>query len=122
MYQVIYQDGNNIEIALSGDLSKDEFIQVIHQLESLCSANTEISVLFDASDLKKYEFRIILDEFDFYKKYKNLLNRIAMVSDLKFESFLIKQFERFSDVEFKSFASEHIEAARKWIFPSKLPA
>ncbi len=122
MYQVIYHEGNKIEIALSGDLTQDQFIQVIHQLESLGAANTDINVLFDASDLKKYNFKILLDEYDFYKKYKNLLKRVAIVSDLKFESFLLTQLNKMTNVEFKSFSPESIEEARKWIFPSRLPA
>jgi hypothetical protein len=122
MYQVIYQEGNKIEIGLSDDLTQDQFLQVIHQLESLGTAHTDINVLFDASELKKYNFKIVLDELDFYKNYKNLLRRIAIVSDLKFESFLLTQLNKLTDVEFKSFAPEKIEEARKWIFPSKLPA
>jgi hypothetical protein len=122
MYQVIFQEGNKIEIALSDVLTQEQFIQVIHQLESLGAANTDINVLFDASDLKKYNFKIVLDELDFYKNYKNLLKRVAIVSDLKFESFLLTQFNKLTDVEFKSFAPEEIEKARNWIFPSRLPA
>jgi hypothetical protein len=122
MYQVIYQEDNKIEIALSGDLSKDEFIQVMHQLESLGVANSDINVLFDATNLKQYDFKIILDELDFYKNYKDLLQRVGIVSDLKFESFLLSQLNKLTDVEFKSFSPDQIESARKWIFPSKLPA
>jgi hypothetical protein len=122
VYQVIYQEGNKIEIALSDDLTQNQFIQVIHQLESLGAANTNINVLFDASDLKNYNFKMVLDELEFYKNYKNLLKRVAIVSDLKFESFLLTQLNKLTDVEFKSFAPESIEEARKWIFPSRLPA
>jgi hypothetical protein len=122
MYQIIYQEGNKIEIALSEDLSENEFIQVIHQLESLSAANTKINVLFDASKLKKYDFKIVMDELAFYKNYKDSLKRVAIVSDLKFESFLLSQFNKFATVEFKSFAPENIEEARDWIFPSRLPA
>jgi hypothetical protein len=122
MYQVIYHEGNKIEIALYGELTQDQFIQVIHQLESLGASNTDIHVLFDASELEKYNFKIVLDELDFYKNYKNLLKRVAIVSDLKFESFLLTQLNKLTDVEFKSFAPEAIEDARKWIFPSRLPA
>lgn len=121
MYQVIWQDGNKIEIALSGQLTNEEFTQVIHQLESLCTMNPHINVLFDAVDIENYDFKIILDEFDFYKKYKNHLNRVALVSDRKVESFLVSQFNKFTNAEFKTFQDSEIEQARKWIFPSRLP-
>jgi hypothetical protein len=121
MYNIVYQEQNKIEIALSDSLSKDEFIQIIHQLESLCTAHPHIHVLFDASTLQKYNFKLILDEYDFYKKYKDYLERIAIVSDLKFESFILQLFNIFSDLEIRSFSPEQIDEARRWIFPSRLP-
>lgn len=121
MYQVIYQDGPQIEFSLHGDLTEDEFKQVIHQLESLCTMHQEINVLFDAQGLEKYQFKIFLEEFDFYKKYRNHLKRVAFVSDRKFETFMINQFNKFSGTEFKPFQNNQIEEARKWIFPSRLP-
>jgi hypothetical protein len=96
-------------------------VQVIHQLESLCASHSQIFVLFDASELQKYDFTIIIDEYDFYKKYQKSLKRLAVVSDLTFETFILKQLGRMSDTEFKTFAPEQVAQARKWIFPSKLP-
>jgi cobyrinic acid a,c-diamide synthase len=121
LYQVIYQKDNKIELGLSDHLTQDDFIQIIHHLESLCSSHAKINVLLDASDLENYEARIFFDEYDFYKKYKKSLNQVAIVSDRKFESYILDQFNKFSDTEFKSFTPENVEEARKWIFPSKLP-
>lgn len=42
MYQVIWQEGNKIEFALEGELTANDFQQVIHQLESLCTMNPHI--------------------------------------------------------------------------------
>lgn len=121
MYQVIWQEDNKIEIALSDELTADEFREVIHQLESLCTMYQDLHVLFDAANLKHYAFKILLDEFEFYKKYKSHLKRVALVSDRPFESFLLEQFNKFSDTEFKTFDNGEIEKARRWIFPSRLP-
>ena len=121
MYQVIYQDGNKIELLLSDELTEDEFRQIIHQLESLCTMHKKINVLFDAAAIQKYDFKTLLDEFDFYKKYRSHLSRVAFVSDRKFESFMVDQFNKFSDAELQSFRDNQIEEARKWIFPSRLP-
>lgn len=121
MYQVIWQEDNKIEFAFEGALTADEFQQVIHQMESLCTMHPQIHVLFDAMTLEKYDFKILLDEFDFYKKYKNHLNRVALVSDKKFAKFLLDQFNKLTQTEFKSFDTSQIDEARKWIFPSKLP-
>jgi len=121
LYQVIWQEENKIEIALEGTLTVAEFQQVIHQLESLCTMYPHIHVLFDAVHLEKYDFKIILDEYELYRNYKAHLKRVALVSDRKFEMFLMKQLSKFLETEFRTFEGERIEEARKWIFPSKLP-
>jgi hypothetical protein len=121
MYQVIYQEDNKLELLLSGHLDENEFRQVVHQLESLCTMYTNIHVLFDTKGLEKYDFKIILDEFDFYKKYKHHLHRVAVVSDQKFVNFILEVLNKFSETEIKQFEESEIEEARKWIFPSRLP-
>jgi hypothetical protein len=121
MIHVVAQEENRIEIALNDTVTKDEFVQIIHQLESLCRTYGPINVLFDASFLKVYDFKIILDEYTFYKEYKDQLKRVAVVSGMKFESFIANLFKNFIDVELRTFKPEEIEDARKWIFPSPLP-
>ncbi|MEJ2545772.1 MAG: PRC-barrel domain-containing protein [Calditrichaceae bacterium] len=88
MYQVIAQETNRIEIALDGELTKDDFMEVIHQLESLCKTFGPINVLLDATHLNKYDFKILIDELSFYQNYKDQLQRVAVVSDRKFELFV----------------------------------
>jgi hypothetical protein len=121
MIHVVAQEKNKIEIALNDNLTKDQFIQVIHQLESLCRTFGRINVLLDASYLEVYDFKIIMDEYKFYKDYKDQIDRLAVVSDMKFETFIGKLFKNFVDIEIKIFKPEQIEDARKWIFPSPLP-
>lgn len=121
MFQVIAQEENKIEIALDDALTHDEFRQVIHQLESLVSTFGPISVLFDASYLKTYDFQIIVDEYNFYKSYRDQLHRLAIVSDKRFETFIAGMFKNFIELEFRTFTPDEIVKARKWIFPSPLP-
>ncbi|MEA3286549.1 MAG: STAS/SEC14 domain-containing protein [Candidatus Marinimicrobia bacterium] len=121
MYQVIWQDTGKIEFQLSGTITDDEFIQVIHQLESLCTQNYAIHVLFDAQTLESYALKIMLTNYDFYKKYSTHLKRLAIVSDSSFNEIILNLFNRFLEVEIQHFEPENVEAARSWIFPSKLP-
>lgn len=121
MHQVIWHEENKIEIALEGELTAEDFKQAVHQIESLCTMHPHIHVLFDAVNLQKYDFKIILDELELYKKYKDHLKRVAVVSDRKFEVFLLRQLDKFTKTEFRTFDSSQVNEARKWIFPSKLP-
>jgi len=121
MYEVIWQEEGKIEFLFSGELTADEFKQVIHQLESLAAMYPKINVLFDASGLERYDFKIYLEEFEFYKRYKSHLNRVAIVSDSTFPVFLTEAFNKFTDTEFATFPTKKIDDARKWVFPSPLP-
>jgi hypothetical protein len=121
MYYVYWQDGNKIEITLKDKLTQSDMEQIIHQLESLSAMYQDLQVLLDAGQVQKYDFKIILENFDFYKRYKKHLKRVALVSDKKFAPFILKQLNRMSDTEFRQFNDEELELARKWIFPSRLP-
>lgn len=121
MYQVIYQEDNKIEIALTGELSNKEFKEVIHQLESLCTMYAKINVLFLADQLKTYSLSLVFEEFDFYKNYKGNLEKVGIVSKSNFQKALVSLFDNFTDTDIRYFSSDQIEEARKWIFPSRLP-
>lgn len=121
MQEVVWQEGDSIEIIVWDDLTEAEFRQVIHQLESMCTAHPKIKVLLDAGGLKSAKFQMVLDEYDFYKKYKDHLERVAIVSDSKFEAMMTGLFNKFAKAEFRVFPNKQTEAARKWIFPSPLP-
>jgi hypothetical protein len=121
LYEVIWQDANRIEILLAEHLTADEFQQVIHQLESLCTAHPHINVLLDAGRLHKYDFDVVLENYSFFKDYKTHLQKVALVSDSKFQAFLLDKFNKFTDTEFRTFRDDEIEEARDWIFPSRLP-
>jgi hypothetical protein len=121
MQEVVWQEDNKIEIILYDNVTLEDFKNVIHQLESLCAQNQKINVMIDAVAVKKYDFKVMMEEYDFYKKYRNHLNRVAIVSDSKFQLFLTKLFSDFSETEIKAFTNEEVETARKWIFPSRFP-
>ena len=121
MHEVVWQEGNSIEIIVWDELTRKEFKEVLHQLESLCSGNREINVMLDAGGLNKAEVSALKDEYDFYKKYQNHLARVALVTDDRFKQFLAGIFAKFSDLDMRVFTNEQTDEAREWIFPSRLP-
>lgn len=121
MQQVIFQEDNKLEMALSGNVTREDFNQVVHQWESMCTMYPKINILLNALDVESFDLKILWDEYDFYKKYKNHLDRFALVSDGKIGKLILGQFNKFSNTEFKTFTEDKIEDARKWIFPSSLP-
>jgi anti-anti-sigma regulatory factor len=116
VYQVISFEDNRIEIVLRGDLNADEFRQIVHQLESLCAAHPKIRVLFDATELNRYDFSIALQEFDFYKRYRGRVERIALVSDNAFRQFVVKLLDGFVDTELEAYPLKERAEARDWVW------
>ena len=121
MYATIKQDTNKIEIMLAEPFTRDEFIQVIHQLESLCAMYQEIHGLMDGLAVKKIDFQVEPKEFELYKKYASHVGQVAVLSHTQCASFFHDFFAQFADCEFKTFSIEQSQQARNWVFPSKLP-
>jgi vacuolar-type H+-ATPase subunit B/Vma2 len=121
MYNVYWQEGNKIEITIFEELTQSEMEQIIHQLESLSAMYQEINVLIDAVKVKRYDLRIMIENYDFYKKYSKHLKKVAIVSDRKFANWLGEQLNKFTETELKVFKNDELEDARQWIFPSRLP-
>lgn len=121
MHEVVWQEDNKIEISLWGDLKENEFAEVFHQLESLAAAHPKINVLIDAGGIERYDIGMTFEQYDFYKEYKNRLDKVALVSERPFEQFMTKILNKFSDTTFRAFSNAETDAARKWIFPSRLP-
>ena len=121
MYQVIYQYQENIEIALSDQVSKDEFLQVLHQLESLIVTYNKINVLLDTSDLANLDFDIMKDEMSFFKNKENYLARIAVVTEKASETIILNIFDKLTNTDIRTYTPGDYDEAVKWIFPPKLP-
>ena len=121
MQEVVWQENNQIEIQFWNHLTRDEFKEAVHQLESLAAQHPKINVMIDAVGMDGFDAGVVIDDYGFYQKYKDRLDRVAVISDSKFQSFLVEQFDKFSDVEIRTYTNDQIDEARKWIFPSRLP-
>ena len=121
MHQVVYQEKESIEIGIDGNFSREEFAEVVHQLESLRTTYTRINVMFDLTNMDGYDKAIAIDEFAFYREHKDALRRVAVVADGKVAEFFTAMYRRFGDVEVKHFGADELEDARKWTFGSRLP-
>jgi len=121
MYQVIYHEQDKIEIALEGKVTRKEMQEVNHQLESLCKMYPKINVLLDTMNADSFDPSVLLEDIRFYKEYSGHLNRMAVVGDGA-AKMIANAVDKVADTEIKGFKDDDIEAARKWIFPSVLPA
>ena len=121
MQEVVWQEENNIEIQLYRDVTVEDMKNAVHQLESLCAQHDHVNVLLDTGGMDDYDPAIVKEHAEFYRKYKEKLNRFAVVSESDFQRFLLETFDKVSDTEIRTFTNAETDEARKWIFPSRLP-
>lgn len=122
MYYVYFQDTDKIEMVLSGEIAQEEYQQVMHQLESLSVMYPNINVLLDTTEVSGYDVAVFKTELDFFTRYKQHLDRIAIVTSGAMRKLALETVNRMVDTDIRVFEPKEIEAARKWIFPSRLPA
>lgn len=121
MQEVVWQERNNIEIQLYHDVSLSDMKNAVHQLESMCAQHETVNVLLDAGGMEDYDPEIIMENARFYNEYKEKLGRFAVVSESDFQRFLLKQFDKVTETEIRTFTNAETDQARQWIFPSRLP-
>lgn len=111
----IVKNKNTIGFLLSGYLTGNDFVNIIHDIELLCKEQDFVHVLFETEDLKAHDFRLSLRDFDLYKKYRACIKKIAVVHEGGQAPFISEQFRHFTSTEIRVFGNQQIEEARKWI-------
>jgi len=121
MQEVVWQERNNIEVQLYNKVTVEDTKNALHQLESMCTQHDSVNVLLDLGGMDEYDPSMIKEHVNFYNKYKDKLNRFAVISESGFQRFLLEQLNKTTDTTFRTFTNEQTEEARSWIFPSRLP-
>lgn len=111
----IIKDKNTIGFLLSGYLTGNDFVHVIHDIELLCHKQDSVNVLFETENLKTHDFKLNLKDFDLYKKYRSCIKKIAVIHEDGQAPFVGEQFCDFKDTEIRVFEYWQIEEAQKWI-------
>ena len=111
----IMKEKNTIGFLLSGQLTGNEFIHVIHDIELIFKEKNPVSVLFEPQNFFTHNFNFNIKDFDLYKKHRGLLKKIAVVTEGMNVSFIKDHFKAFTNSRIKRFDETQIEKALKWI-------
>lgn len=122
MIYTYFQEENKIELVMSGNITRDEFQQLTHQIESLCAMYPDVNVLLDATAVETYDFRIVLDEFKFLKNNEKRMDTVTIVSDRAVFTYMSAVLNRILDMKIIHFPADQLRKARDIVFPSRLPA
>ena len=111
----ILKNKNTVGFLLSGNLTGNDFINIIHDIESLCHEQDNVHILFKTNDLREHDFIINIKKFDLYRKFRRCIKKIAVVHEGKRAPFIKEQFGCFSDTNIRNFGFQQIEEANQWI-------
>lgn len=115
MLNILFKNKNNIGFLLTGCLTGNEFVHVIHQIELLCRENDFVNVLLDTDKIESHDFKLHLRDFDLFKKYQSRIKKIALIHGEGKDLFINRQFMGFANKEIRVFGNEQTENAEKWI-------
>lgn len=106
-----------IGFEISGQISLEEFNQIVPYIEKALEKNEKISLLFFVESMKGYGIKEFAADVKFAIKYWDKISKLAVVSDhdwwgpaAKVDNFFTKWEERYFD------ASE-LDKAWEWILP-----
>lgn len=111
----IFKNKNTIGFLLSGNLNGNDFIHVIHDIELICAEQESVHVLFETEDIKTHDFKLNMQDFDLYRKYRDKVKMIAVVHEENEAPFIMEKFRAFKQTQFKIFGKQKIKEALNWI-------
>jgi len=76
---------NYFEIKANGIVTHEDYLKIIPQMEKILKNLTDksVNVIFDATNLEKYELEAAFDDLKFGLKYENKFNKLAVVGHQK---------------------------------------
>jgi hypothetical protein len=109
-------EGNVIGYSLAGDVSDDEYTQLVSELRDAITRHGSIRVLFRLSELTASSFFSALDErTQFAKEHREDIERIAIVTDETAATALGKVAEGIHPVDVRTFSTEEEPEAWLWL-------
>ncbi len=115
IYKMHKSAGDIIGFHVSGKLTDDDYRETfVPELEQAVAQWSKISLLFEFEDFHGWDAHALWDDFKIGLKYKDAIERVAIVGDRTWEEWLAKLLKFFTKAEVKYF--EHARDHRAWIW------
>ena len=116
MYEIVRYERNFIEITITGVITRDEFQDILNEIKEYCNHVRDGGIIFDTSTMRDtLILKIFLEDFGFYRKFKNCVNRLAFLSQGEKERFMIQEFGPNPDMEIRTFSERDYKKAYDWV-------
>jgi hypothetical protein len=108
-------EGDILEFETKGKLTDEENEQAMNEVKRIIETNGKIRMLEYAVEMPKVSPTSIKEYLSFAKDNMKNIEKYALVSDSSIASGLVKASDPFTKANFRSFGTEDIEKARKWL-------
>jgi hypothetical protein len=117
MFQKLEESsGRVIGFRLSGKLTDDDYKGFLPQLEEAIEEHGQIRLLWVLEDFHGWEPKAAWDDYKYGMKYKDDMERLAMVGENRWEEWMTKLAKPFMrGVEIKYYDHSQIQEAWGWL-------
>jgi rhodanese-related sulfurtransferase len=100
---------------LSGKLHDDDYKTFVPTVEAAIAAQGKIRLLIQFEDFHGWDIHAAWDDFKFGVKHYKDFERIAMVGEQQWETWMARLCRPFTKAEVRYFETSQVEMARHWV-------
>jgi SpoIIAA-like len=109
-------------VTMSGKLTKQDYRPLLPAMEQLIRSGRPIRILLEMRDFHGWTVGALWEDLKFDFKHFSDIERLAMVGDKKWESYMATFCKPFTTAEVRYFDASGIAAARAWVGAASEPA
>ena len=107
--------GAVLEVRVSDKLTTGDYAHFVPEFERLVKAHGRIRVLFEMNDFHGWQAGALWEDIKFDLHHFKDIERIAMVGDRKWESWMAGFCKPFTTAKVRYFDVSDLEAAKNWL-------
>lgn len=115
MMRIKERDKDALTLEVSGTLTKDDYREVVPQLEKIVESSGKIRALVELNEFEGWQPSAIVDELRFDIRHRNDIERIAILGEGKGQELLAKIASPLFSGDIRFFNKAEIVEAKSWL-------
>jgi hypothetical protein len=107
--------GKIIGFRLSGKLHDSDYKQFVPAVEAALTSEGKLRLFVQLEDFHGWDLHAMWDDFKFGLKHYSDFDRIAMVGDQKWETWMARLCKPFTKAKVQYFGASEVDAAWAWL-------
>ncbi|MBU0731824.1 STAS/SEC14 domain-containing protein [Patescibacteria group bacterium] len=108
-------EGKHQGFKVKGVMHKEDYDKLLPELISTIMMEGEINLLFDLSEFEGTTIKAEEMDLGFVREFKDIVKKMAFVSDKKWEKVVEFIYEPFTNADIKFFPEDQLDQAWAWL-------